>query len=58
MEAQHVLEELGEPVVSYISAHEVIEVESKKVSVRYVGQWIVDHCKVSLVFCVRLSRFA
>lgn len=37
------LEELGEPVVSYISAHEVIEVESKKVSVRYVAQWIAGH---------------
>jgi hypothetical protein len=38
MEAQHVIEELGEPVISYISKHEVIEVDHKNVSVRFGGQ--------------------
>lgn len=33
MEAQHVIEELGEPVQSFISNHEVIDVSHKKVSV-------------------------
>lgn len=35
MEAQQVLEELGEPLIAFISGHEVIEVDNKKVAVRY-----------------------
>lgn len=38
MEAQHVIEELGEPVISFISNHEVIEVDHKNVSVRFRGR--------------------
>jgi hypothetical protein len=35
MEAQQVLEELGEPLIAFITGHEVIEVDNKKVAVSF-----------------------
>lgn len=52
MEAQHIIEELGEPIISFISNHEVIDVDHKKVSVCVCAPgWQQDaelcHCGVS-----------